>query len=52
MTSPFLNYSSGGTSNMTVNSIKPNPKGNILIPLSSLSDVPIASPTSAHVLFL
>ena len=36
---PFMQYASGGSSSVTVNSIKPNARSNIAVPLSSLSDV-------------
>ena len=38
---PFMQYASGGSSSVTVNSIKPNARSNIIVPLSSLSDVNI-----------
>ena len=38
---PFMQYASGGSSSVTVNSIKPNARSNITVPLSSLSDVNI-----------
>ena len=38
---PFMQYASGGSSSVTVNSIKPNARSNIPVPLSSLSDVNI-----------
>ena len=34
-------YASGGSSSVTVNSIKPNARSNIAVPLSSLSDCEI-----------
>ena len=36
-----MQYASGGSSSVTVNSIKPNARSNIIVPLSSLSDVNI-----------
>ena len=41
MSNPFMQYASGGSSSVTVNSIKPNARSNIVVPLSSLSDVNI-----------
>ena len=41
MSNPFMQYASGGSSSVTVNSIKPNARSNIIVPLSSLSDVNI-----------
>ena len=41
MSNPFMQYASGGNSKVTVNSIKPNARSNIIVPLSSLSDVNI-----------
>ena len=38
---PFMQYASGGSSSVTVNSIKPNARSNITVPLSSLSVVNI-----------
>ena len=34
-----MQYASGGSSSVTVNSIKPNTRSNIAVPLSSFSDV-------------
>ena len=41
MSNPFIQYASGGSSSVTVNSVKPNARSNITVPLSSLSDVNI-----------
>ena len=41
MSNPFMQYASCGASSVTVNSIKPNARSNITVPLSSLSDVNI-----------
>ena len=41
MSNPFMQYASGGSSSVTVNSTKPNAPSNIAVPLSSLSDVNI-----------
>ena len=53
MSSPFINYASGGSSGgvNTVNNIKPNLKGNVVLPLSKLSDCSINTPSSSQVLF-
>ena len=55
MTSPFLNSgasSNSSTSNITVNSIKPNALGNIILPLkttlASLNDTNISAPINAQ----
>ena len=42
MASPFMNYGSGGSTNISVNSIKPNARGNITIGISRLSGVEIS----------
>ena len=44
-----MKYASGGNSNVTVNSIKPNARSNITVPLSSLSDVNIVKETLSNV---
>ena len=41
MSNPFMQYATGGSSSVTVNSIKPNARSNITVPVSSLSDVNI-----------
>ena len=53
MSNPFMNYSSGsGSANIKVNNIKTDIRSNIVVPISSLSDVSITTPpTSSQVLF-
>ena len=51
MSNPFLkSYNSSGSSNISVNSIKPNTLGNIKVPLSSLSDVVLTSISDGQVI--
>ena len=50
MSSPYISLISGTSSKIKVNSISPNVIGNIQVPLSSLSDCAISTPTSAQVL--
>ena len=47
---PFLSYGSSGSSDITVNSIRPNIRDNIVVPLSSLPDTFISNVSNHNML--
>ena len=50
MTNPFMFYGTGSSSSVSVNGIKPNIRGNVILPLAKLPDCTIANPTSNQLL--
>ena len=50
MTNPFMYYGTGSSSSVSVNGIKPNIRGNVILPLAKLPDCTIANPTNSQCL--
>ena len=50
MSNPFMMDGTGSSSSVSVNGIKPNIRGNVILPLAKLPDCTIANPTNAQCL--